>query len=261
MDYPVHLYKVLYPNNALIASQLTPDQFADHYTIGSDKHYNGKVIFAELEPSYRHPFLPIDKALAYVKPHSDGRPKATKFIANYRVLEHIDLKAIETLYICTAQGHILRLDSAEIPNHSEKGKIWIYAEISPMTMLLLSDLDCLDFGRFITDPKEFKSAPAQFYTQLNVDVKAFIEYFKHHPFTNSPIGSIHPSAMRDAYYELKKYGDKHNKGLCLNSSLSTVSYKLIRRGFTFASGKDMKFFAMPPLEEIEHKNYKFFRNM
>lgn len=261
MDYAVHLYLVLYPNNALIASQLMPDQFADHYTIGSDKHYNGKVIFAEIDPSFRHPFFQIDEALTHVKPHPDGRPKATKFIANYRVQEHIDLKSIGTLYLCTAQGHMIPLEAAEMPNHSERGKVWIYAEISPMTMLLLSDLDCLEFGRFITDPSEFKSAPAQFYTQLNVDVPGFIEYFENHPFTNSPIGSIHPSALRDAYLELKKYGDKHNKGLCLNSSLSTVSYKLIRRGFIFASGKEMKFYTMPSLEEIERINFRFFRNM
>lgn len=261
MDYPVHLYKVLYPNNALIASQLKPEQFADHYTVGSDKHYNGKVIFAELDPAYRHPYFPIDEALAHVKPHPDGRPKATKFISNYRVLEHIELGAIDKLFIATAQGYVQALEAEEMPPASEDDGLAIYAEISPMTMLILSDLNNRQFGRFITDPGSFQSAPAQFYTKLNVDILGFIEYFKQYPFTNSPISSIHPSALRDAVEELSKYKDKHNKGLCLNSSLSTVSYKQIDRGFTFARGEEMKFFAMPPLDDIEHHNFKFFRNM
>lgn len=261
MDYDIHLYKILYPNNALIASQLTPEQFANHYTSGSDKHYNGKVIFAEIDPSFRNPFFPIDEALGHVKAHPDGRPKATKFIANYRVLEHINFDAIMVLYLCTAQGHLLPLQPAEFTNHEEKEQIRIYAEISPMRMLILSDLDFAGFGKFITDPLDFKSAPAQFYTQFNVDVADFIAYFKKQPFTNSPISSIHPSCLRDAYNNLKKYQNKHNKGLCLNSTLSTISYKLISRGYMFASQAQMKFFPMPEKDYIEHHHFKFYKNM
>jgi len=261
MDYETHLYKILYPNNALVASQLTPEQFANHYTTGSDKYYNGKVIFAELDPSFRNPFLPIDDALAHVRPHPDGSPKATKFIANYRVLEHIDFNALDKLYLCTAQGYLLPLKPKDYDNHEERGHIRIYAEISPMRMLILSDLDFVHFGKFITDPDDFKSAPAQFYTQMNVDVVDFLKYFHKNPFTNSPIASIHPSCLRDAFHELQKYKDKHNKGLCLNSTLSTISYKLIRRGYMFASQNQMKYFAMPDIDYIEHNHYKFFRNM
>lgn len=261
MDFDTHLYIILYPNNALVASQLTPDQFANHYTTGSDKYYNGKVVFAELDPSYRHSFLPIDDALVHVKPHPDGRPKATKFIANYRVLEHVDFNAVDKLYLCTAQGNILPLDSGEYNDEEESGEIRIYAEISPMRMLILSDLDFIHFGKFISDPSDFRSAPAQFYTQMDVNVLDFLKYFKNNPFTNSPIASIHPSCLRDAYYELKKYKDKHNKGLCLNSTLSTISYKLIRRGFMFASQKNMRYYPMPDMDYIEHHHYKFFRNL
>jgi len=261
MAHDIHLYKICYPNNALVASQLTPEEFAKHYTTGSDKYYNSKVLFAEIDPTYRHPFFPIDEALKHVKPHPDGRPKATKFIANYRVMEHIDFDALDKLYLCTAQGHILPLESQDYENHEEQGTCRIYSEISPMRMLILSDLDFAQFGKFITDPLDFKSAPAQFYTQLNLEVLDFIEYFKDNPFTNSPVGSIHPSCLRDAYYELTKYKDKHNKGLCLNSTLSTISYKLIRRGYMFASQKQMKFFAMPDIDSIEHNHYKFYRNM
>lgn len=261
MEYDTRLYKILYPNDSLVASQLTPQQFASHYTTGTDKYYNGKVIFAEVDPSFRHPFFPIEEVLRQVKPHSDGRPKSTKYIANYRVLEHVDFTALGTLYLCTAQGHILPLESKEYDHNGEQDPIRIFAEISPMTMLILSDLDCMEFGRSITDPKDHKSAPAQFYTQLNVDVVEFIEYFKKNPFVNSPIGSIHPSYLRDSYIDLKKYTEKHKKGLCLNSSLSTISYKLIRCGYMFASQNQMKFYEMPEMDYIEQNHYKFFKNM
>lgn len=262
MEYDIHLYKICYPNNALVASQLTPAQFADHYTSGTDKHYNGKLIFAEIDPQFRDPFFSIDEALTHVKPHSDGRPKATKFIATYRVLEHLDLTAIQTLYLCSAQGHLLPLQPEKYnSSYEEDSMIHIYAEIAPMRMLILSDLGYEKFGNYITDPADFKSAPTQFYTQLNVDVPGFVDFFTKQPFTNPPIQSIHPSSLRDAYNDLIKYKDKHNKGLCLNTALSTVSYKLIKTGFMFASQKQKQFFPMPDLEFIEHNYYRFYKNM
>ncbi len=86
------LYMVMHPNHALIASQLDPEHFAKHYTQGSTRYFEGRLIFVEVDPSFRHPYFNIDGAMADLAPHEDGRPKATKFISSYRTLEHVDFK-------------------------------------------------------------------------------------------------------------------------------------------------------------------------
>ena len=62
-EYEKHLYMILFPINALVASQLDPDKFGEHYTTGSAKHFSGKVIFAEVDINYRHDDLNIEKYL------------------------------------------------------------------------------------------------------------------------------------------------------------------------------------------------------
>ena len=114
MDYTKRLYMILYPHNALVASQLTPDDFAKHYTAGSSRHYQGKVIFAEIDPTYRHDFFRIEEVLDEVKPHKDGRPKATKFVASYRVLEHIAFGAIIRLHLATQEGYSIGIGAEKI---------------------------------------------------------------------------------------------------------------------------------------------------
>ena len=128
---------VLYPNATLIASQLEPEMFARHYTSGSSRHYSGKVVFAEVDASYRNDFFDIENILKELKPHDDGSPKATKFIASYRVLEHVDLSAIGKLYLTTQEGHCLGLERGEHGSTGEEA-IRIYAEIEPMHMLVMS---------------------------------------------------------------------------------------------------------------------------
>ena len=84
----VHLYVIMWPNYALVASNLPPDEFGKHYTLGSSRYFHGQVVFAEIDPNYRNDFLKIDKYIDDVKPDASGTPKRTKFIATYRVLVH-----------------------------------------------------------------------------------------------------------------------------------------------------------------------------
>ena len=48
-EFAKHLYLILYPNEALVASQLTPEEFGMHYSVGSPRHFKGKVIFVEVK--------------------------------------------------------------------------------------------------------------------------------------------------------------------------------------------------------------------
>jgi hypothetical protein len=260
MDYKNRLYMVLYPNQSLIASQYDPEMFARHYTSGSSRHYSGKLIFAEVDPDYRNDFFDIENILKDLKPHSDGRPKATKFIASYRVLEHVKQAAIGNLYLSTEEGHCIGIERGGCKDHQE-GFIRVYAEIAPMHMLVMSRLTPQNFGKRITDPDNHKSAPAQFFTQLDINLIEFVQEFEKNPFKPSPISSMHPSTIRDGFHEMMSHPNKTTKGMALDSNMDNISYRLLRNGFTFASKGECLFYPIPSHSDIEAENFKFWRTM
>jgi len=109
-QYAKHRYLVLYPNEALAASQLSPEAFAKHYSIGRPRHFSGKVIFAEVDPWVRNEYFRVDEYLAETgKPPG---PKRTKFVKSYRGLEHVDFSAFRRLYLVTTDGAVPGLDKS-----------------------------------------------------------------------------------------------------------------------------------------------------
>ena len=260
-EYESHLYVILYPNMALVASQYPPKAFARHYCMGSARHYDGKVIFAEIDVTYRHPYFDIDTGMQALVPHEDGRPKATKFICSYRVLEHLDFDAIRKLYLTNPDGTCLGLDPAPYDKTHKPDFLRIMAEVAPLRMLVLTNFDFSQYGKWITDPLNTKGAPKVLYTQFDLNIADFMNDFEDNPLMHPPLPSLHPSKLRDAILELHESSGKHTNGLGLDCNLNRKSYSRIRHGFMFASQEKELFFPMPTVDEIEHLNYRFWKGM
>jgi hypothetical protein len=260
-SYQIRLYQILYPNQALIASHLGPQDFARHYLVGSVRHYTGKLVFAEIDAGFRHPYFKIDEAFAEMTPHPDGTPKRTKFISSYRVLEHMDFDFILKLYLTTSEATVLELTPGVYDKTHQPGFLRTYAEIAPLSMLVLSPLSMPDFGAAITAPGSTKGAPKLFYTQIDLNVEEFLATFESNPFAQAPFSFLHPSKLRDALHEMQEKPEKTSKGLSLFCPLDQISFKKIRHGFMFASPHRYKFFPMPEAHEIEEKNFKFWQGM
>lgn len=261
MSYQNHLYMILHPTYSIVGSQYSPEEFATHYMSGSTRHYNGKVVFAEIDINYRHEFFNIDQGVAGLVAHEDGRPKATKFIATYRVLEHVSSDAIQRLYLTTPSAVVLGLDPAPYNIQHKPDFIRIFAEISPIRMLVLTRMTFPEFGKRITDPTNPKGAPSIFYTQIELDINEFMTEIEKNPFLPMPIPNVHPSKLRDAVAELRGNPEKRTKGLSLDSNLNLMSYRNFRHGFMFASQSSSKYFPLPSREEIEDTNFRFARDM
>jgi hypothetical protein len=259
--YEKRLYQILYPNQALIASQLGPQEFARHYLVGSVRHYSGKLVFAEIDPAFRHPYFDIDGAFAATVPHPDGSPKRTKFISSYRVLEHMDFGAIRKLYLANSEANLLELSPGVYDKTHQPGFLRTYAEIAPLSMLVLSPLTMPEFGAHITAPGNGKGAPKLFYTQIDLTVDEFLKNFEQNPFSQAPFPFLHPSKLRDAILEMQARPEKKAKGLSLFAPIDQISFKKIRHGFMFASPESHLFFPMPSLQEIEEKAFKFWQGM
>lgn len=259
-QFQPHLYMICYPNSSLVLSQLSPDNFGFRYSYGSASFYSGKLIFAEIDINYRHPYFRIDEALERLQPHPDGQPKATRYISSYRVLEHIDIDAIKTLYIANSDGACYPLPPGEyIPVDEQNPRV--YAELTPLSMLTLAKFNMRDFGLWFTDPENSISVPRLLYAQVNLNVDEFLVNFETNLLIKSPLEGVHPSKLRDAVLDLREREDKYIKAITLDTSFTKESYRRIRHGFMVADQEKQKFFPMPPMTEIEKNDYRFYRGM
>ena len=259
--YVNYLYLICHPNQALVASQYAPEKFARHYSAGSTRYYDGKILFAELDINFRNPYFNIEKGIEELVPHEDGRPKATKFISTYRVLEHIDFNSIKKMYMSNPDGTCYGLESAPYDKTHQPDFLRIFAELAPLKMLVLSKYDFSQYGKWITSPDNPKGAPKVLYTQVDLNIADFLDDFEVNPLMPPPLPSLHPSKLRDAITELQREKNKNTKGLSLDISFNKKSFRSVRHGFMFAAQDQELFFPMPDFSIIEKENYKFFRSM
>ena len=259
-DYEKHLYMIVFPVNALVASQLTPAEFALHYTTGSAKHFKGKVIFVEIDINYRHLYFDIDHYLSLTVPHPDGKPKKTKFISSYAVLEHVDLSAMKELYLVTANGKSLEIKAKPYTAVNEPGMVRIYQEITPLSNLVASTIDQRAFGKYITSETKSKGAPKVCFTQYEFNIEDFFAKNKNTTIPYSPIPETNATRLLEYLTEIKSHPDKKTKTLNLNTTLLNAPYSLIRHGFWFAAGNEMIFYPMPSQEELQQHHYQWVKH-
>jgi hypothetical protein len=259
-DYPKHLYMIVFPINALVASQLEPTEFAQHYTIGSARHFQGKVIFAELDINFRDPYFLIDEYLEKTVPHADGSPKRTKFISSYRVLEHVPFNVIKKLYLVTVSGKALELSPSPYTAENVPGLIRIFQEIAPVRNLIASRLDQRDFGNYITADTA-KGASRFCFTQIDLNIEEFLAESRNREIIISPIPDSNPYHLLDCLMEMHRTEDKQVKTISLSSVLHNISYRVLRHGFWFFDKNDeMLFFPMPTAHELETTYYDWFKS-
>jgi hypothetical protein len=261
-EYTKHLYMILYPNEALVASQLSPEEFGKHYSIGSLRHLSGKVIFAEVDIKYRTEYLRLDEYLKQVQAHPDGTPKRTKFVKSYRVLEHIELSALKKLYLVTTDGAVLGLDPSEEPaDQGRVGRVRVYQEICPLHLVVASSLAPRQFGAYITEGTWSKGAPKIFFTQWDIDAEAVVNNNDVRAFSMGPLPNVNPSSLPIALKELLEDPNKKTKTVSLNPSLDVMSYKHIQPGFWFSDGVKTIYYRMPTLDELAEKNRAWWRHL
>ena len=154
-----HLYLSVMPE-ALIASQLDPEQFGAYYATGSQKKSRSMAMFFELDLDYRHEYFDMEAGFGRLVPHEDGSPKRSVYISVYRVIEHVAPNAVKRMYLTTADGRTLGLDAAQdIPTRAEG--LHLYQEIAPVHPRVVSSLCPADFYDFLYDPaKSMVTVPA-----------------------------------------------------------------------------------------------------
>lgn len=248
-----YLYLSLIPE-ALIASMLTPEEFGTYYAVGTTKKQHGPAIFLEVDPSFRHEFFRIEEGLERCKPHPDGRPKRSVYIATYRVLEHVPLEAMKRLHLVTAYGQTLALEpSRDHPETTQE--VHLYQEIAPVTPLVVSTLGPVDFYDFlIKDPESMVHLPAIAFVELRLGELARDP--EHGELRNLPYPNIHH--LRECLVDVQTKAF-HTK-MVNRVETPDFPYRMIKNGIFIGKTEGLLYFPLPSREKLRSTYYHWWRS-
>jgi hypothetical protein len=245
----VYLYFSLIPE-ALIASNLPPEQFGQYYATGHQFKSKGEAIFFEVDPAFRSDYFRIEEGVARCVPHPDGSPKNSVYLSVYRVLENLPAGALGRLYLGTRYGKTLALSRQE-PSAEPPGR-HLYQDLAPATSLVASVLGPVEYYRAVVcEPSKFIHFPALAFVELGLG--ALENDPENGPVGDLPYDYIHH--LREALMVI----DPKTKLTKLVQRAHSVEfpYRMVKKGFYVGNGSDLAFYPMPSHEVLrrEHANW------
>jgi hypothetical protein len=248
----IHLYMLCYRFEALVASHLEPEAFGRYMAVGTQKNTRGNVLFFEIDRNaLRSDYFHLDDIEQRCVPHPDGSPKRSKYISIYRVLEHLDLNAFGKLYLVTADGRVLALDSSEYKTQEERG-VNLFDELCPVSPMVVSALAPSLFASFLTNPKNPISVPRIFFADMLLDRDETGRLAGYLPYAD-------PIHIIDCVKELEQGSGKPSKTVSRSPRVHGF-FRTIRRGFFIGDQTGVKYYPFPERRELEVSHAKWWRS-
>jgi hypothetical protein len=248
-----YLYLSLNPE-ALIASHLPPEEFGAYLAVGTQKLSRGQAVFFEVDANLRSDFLPVKDIATRNLAHRDGSPRRSTYLAIYRVLEHVPVAALGKLHLATHDGRVLGLSAAAVPPVADRC-FHLYQEFCPVSVRVVSTLDAAEFGSRLTDPSQPVSVPKIVFAELalgalatNIDSKEI---------GNLPYSGI--PHLRDCLRDLQRKPGKPTK-VSERSVRDDLLFRTIQGGFYVGQGRELKYYPMPSLAELESTHHEWWRS-
>jgi hypothetical protein len=252
-EFTKHLYLSLLPE-ALIASQLSPEEFGVYYAIGGEKKSRGQAIFFELDPEFRTAELPVEEGLRRCTPHDDGSPKRSVYISVYRALERVSLDALLRMYLVTQDGRVLPVEAADACPEDTSG-FHLYQEIAPVSPLVVSSLGPLDFFDLIVrNPTSLLKLPAVCFAELKLGQLG----------TNPEYGAVgdlpysNIDHLRQCLVDLR--GKTVHTKMVDRVSSPAFPYRMLKTGIFIGNTEQLLCFPMPSEEELRTNHYRWWRS-
>jgi len=249
-----YLYLSMIPES-LVASMLPPSQFGTYLAVGTHKRTRGQAIYFDLKGDFHSDYFDLSSVPERCVPDAAGRPKHSVYLAIYRVLEHVPLEAVNSLWLVTRDGRVLELKPTDSPSESP-GKYHLYQEICPVHPLIASALNPQEFCRFITDPHRPIHVPKMCFMELELDELA------DNPQTgqarNLPYAYF--DHMRDCLLELGMSGDKPVKTVD-RIRPQECYYRCVKGGFYLGDQERILHYTFPSHEDLNSKYYDWWRSV
>ncbi|NLB68396.1 MAG: hypothetical protein GX804_01740 [Lentisphaerae bacterium] len=254
-----HFYMTVFPMEALIASQLEPEEFAAYMAVGARKGAAEALMFIEVKETVG-PF-DWDEAREKCVLTPEGGPKQSFYISIYRVLEKMPPTALGSLYLVCRDGRCLELKQADWTDAKTAiTKNWkgvgLYKELCPVTPLVASCLDPAAFADFMTAPTTRTRLPALLFADLRVlDNLDDLSSSGH-------IGNVYdqrPQHLKNCIQEIREKSYKMTK-IVDRTYGQRFAYGLINTGLFLKNGETSIFWPMPDIDNIKETAYDWGRS-
>lgn len=249
----VHLYLSTIPE-ALIASMLDPLDFGAYFAVGTEKKARGQAQYFSVDRGFSSDYFPMAEIEARCVPHADGGPKLSVYLSIYRVLEHVPLKAIGSLFLATRDGRVLEIPPSKDLPRFDKG-FRMYQEICPVTPRVVSSLDPREFCAFMTDARRSIHVPKLLFAELSIGELA------ENPETGSIRDLPYPNIehLRSCISELQKGSRKSTKTVD-RLAQPDFQYRMLENGFFLGDGAEVRYYPLPSEQELQTTHYVWWRS-
>lgn len=238
-----YLYLSLLPES-LVASMLPPQEFGAYMATGTKKQSSGQAMFFTLKPDFKSDYFDMANIGSRCVPHANGEPKHSVYLAIYRVLEHVPLEAIESLWLVTAHGRCMELKQGPVAEKPGT-KYHLFREIVPVHPMIASSLGAADFCKFITDPAKAVHVPRICIVEL--DLAGLADDPAHGKGENLPYQHLNHirSCLQELAVKRIKTVDRTQR--------QSVMYRCIKGGFFIGDQNKVLSYPFPTLDELEVK--------
>ncbi|BAX81244.1 hypothetical protein [Labilibaculum antarcticum] len=239
---------------ALIASMLSPEEFGSYMAVGTQKRTHGQVLFLEVDSNAIQDILPMDYINERCVPQEEGRPKSSVYLSIYRVLESIPVSALKSLYLTTDDGRTMEIKKGDYPGDI-KSSAHLYQELCPVTPRIISKLAPLQFIDYMTKGTEKINLPKLAFVELQLN--GLTEDFENSPAHNLPYPEL--DHLRDCLKILNNEPGKIQKTIRRFFSRDLL-FRTIKNGFFIGDSNEMVYYPFPSEEELNDKNYVWWRS-
>lgn len=252
----IHYYLTVSPVEALIASQLTPEQFGSYMAVGYRKGSAEQLIFAEIEGGFGDHFdWEYAKEKCVTRPNGD--PKCTAYLSIYRVLEHIPLQYMKSLFLTTQDGRTLELTQAEFEPAEDWMGCALFKELCPTTPLVASRLAPGDFANYMVNETNKIKLPALIFADIRILEQGNLR-------DSGNVGTVSKMELDHIHdclgqVALSGNGSKPTKTVD-RSFCGKFTYQTIATGIYAADSTGIIFYPMPDAETLRRDNYDWGRS-
>jgi hypothetical protein len=239
-----HLYLSLIPE-ALIMSQLPPEKFGSYLATGSKRQIEGPAIFFEVDPKADLSGFRMAEAEARCKPHRDGSPRRSVYMAVFNVLPRVPLGGLLKAYLTTPSGLTLALAPGEWKGDGHD-RFFLYQELGPVYPRVASRLGPKAFCDLVTAPEKLVTLPRVAFIDLKLGSLASdtdIQLDGSLPYQNV-------EHLRECLRSLRDHPERMTK-IVYRGMRPDILFSMVRSGLFVGDTGGLRYFPMPSEEALE----------
>lgn len=238
----VYYYFMLFPMEALVASHLSPDEFAVYMATGTHRGTAERLIFIEIERG-GGPFDWDEADEHCARAERQGEIRHSAYLAVYRVLEQMPMAHLGELSLVTKDGRRLALQQGVLPVLDKAH--YLYQELCPAQPLVVSNkapkafIELLTSGRSTVGMPRLALADIRIAADLDASDAGDVAYHNR----------VH---LKDC---LQSLGPEKASKVVDRSILAGFQCNQIASGIYLGDGEQVLYYGLPDKEILLSKHY------